>query len=210
MIQQLCIDTNHIQKLVSEMSFAKNGDNNEHKYGSTFKNQFPNCELFWQQIIVPVTNRIDPTKTQGWEQIKRRVGVSDDVLNMIYLHYTIFLHLVYAFDHLSNPRISSFVNFYTHLGSICDLAEDFLLQIYLIVNECKNCTSPLLQEMKKEAFIEIAGKWYDKKYPEFYENYHKKGKSSPIHIPSRDYILREYFPESSDWTSYINFSKSLR
>jgi hypothetical protein len=57
------------------------------------------------------------------------------------------LQLCYAGWHLKLPAPSSFANFYTHLGSACDLAEDFLLSAYLLLLHCRGKQSPILFEV---------------------------------------------------------------
>jgi hypothetical protein len=128
-----------------------------------------------------------------------------------YINYSIFLHLAYAWDHLSLPLNSSFSEFYTHLGSICDLAEDFLLAVHLCVSECRDQPGPVLQGLPREEFLKMAAEWYDEKYPMAYEHYHKKGKPTSLRLPPRQTILCEYFdPEDPNWNAYKKFSDEIR
>ena len=173
-----------------------------------FKERFPNCELFWKHFIVPMTKRVEvPLGAPGF--IDRR-GVADDLWNISYVHYSFFLHLTYAFGHLSLPLQSSLVNFYTHLGSACDLAEDFLLSFYLLFLECRQKESPVLQQMSKDEFLAIASNWYDKSYSKVYDDYHSKGKAKTIGLPSKKNILAEYVGTLDAWTSYDKFVRSVR
>ena len=68
---------------------------------------------------------------------ERRREVADDLWAISYLNYSIFLNLVGAFEHLSQPVGFSLGSFYTHLASACDLVEDFLVRVHLPISECR-------------------------------------------------------------------------
>jgi hypothetical protein len=142
--------------------------------------------------------------------LDRRVGLAEDLWTIGFRHYSLFTQLIYASWHLRLPAPSSFANFYTHLGSACDLAEDFLLTAYLLILDCEEKPSPILQAMSKQEFLERAGRWYDKHYPKMYNNYHSKGKQAPLHFPPRQDIIREYLGTSPGWTNYQACAKPLR
>ena len=120
------------------------------------------------------------------------------------------MQLAYAGWHLRLPAVSSFANFYAHLGSVCDLAEDFLFHIYLLVLDCRDKQSPTLQGLSKEEFLKRASEWYDKSYLRIYENYHSKGKGSPLHLPARQDILSEYLERHDSWKKYKSCARLLR
>jgi hypothetical protein len=196
---------------VSKLHLADDGDIHERQYWPIIKERFPHYERYWRLLVVPMTRRFergpgDPTR------IRRRDGVAEDVWIASYLNYSLFLHLTAAFDHLHGPLNSSFSDFYSHLGSACNLAEDFLLQSYLVVSECNGKTVPILQEMSKEEFLEKAAEWYDKCYPDLYENCHKKGKGITLYLPARDEILKDYFTSGRQavWKAYESFSMATR
>jgi hypothetical protein len=196
---------------VSKLNLAEDGDINERLYWPIIKERFPNYERFWRFLVIPMTRRFergpdDPTR------IQRRDGVAEDVWIASYLNYSLFLHLTAAFDHLSSPLNSSFIDFYTHLGSACDLVEDFLLRAYLIICECSGKTVPVLQGLSKEEFLALAEKWYDERYTRLYENYHRKGKGSPLYLPARAEILTGYFTSDRQvvWKAYESFANTIR
>jgi len=126
------------------------------------------------------------------------------------LQYSMLMNLIYAYDHLQNFRLSSFENFYSHLASACDLAEDFCWKSYLLILESRGKESEILQSLKKEDFLKLASDWYDKNYSKVYQNYLTKGKSPPIRLPSRRDILDEYFQGAEDWKNYKNFARVVR
>ncbi|MEP6949813.1 MAG: hypothetical protein ABI863_11085 [Ginsengibacter sp.] len=84
------------------------------------------------------------------------------------------------------------------------------MKLYFIILECKEVNSKILNELAREDFIEIGGKWYDKNYATLYEHYLKKGKNPPIKIPNRKYVLDEYFKSYEPWAIYKNFSRMIR
>jgi hypothetical protein len=112
---------------VGELHLATDGDGNERAYWPSIYEQFPNYERFWRYLVVPTTKRIDlPLGSENRHH--RREGIAEDLWRITYINYSLFLNLAYASDHLRFPRNSSFANFYTHLGSVCDLAQKFPLR----------------------------------------------------------------------------------
>jgi hypothetical protein len=196
---------------VLKLHLAEDGDNNERLYWPIIKEQFPNYERFWRLLVNPLTCRIE-RELGDPARIQRRDGISEDVWIVSYLNYSLFLHLTAASDHLPGPLNSSFSDFYTHLGSACELAEDFLLQAYLVICECRGEIVPVLQELSKDEFLKIAEKWYDKRYARLYENYHNKGKGSSIYLPARSTILQSYFTSDRQaaWNAYELFANAIR
>src|SRR5256885_348046 len=91
-----------LTKFIRTARFANKGDGNEQKYWPLFKERFPHCEIFWQQFIVPASTWIElPSGEQGGG--RSREGVSDDVLRIGFRHYSMFVSLGYASEHLSLP-----------------------------------------------------------------------------------------------------------
>jgi hypothetical protein len=198
-----------LEEMISKSHFANEGDQFEQIWWIYFKERFPNHENFWRYFVVPLTKRIEPVKDPN-ERIRFRDGIPDDLKDIASLNYSMFLNLVYSYDHLHNFRLSSFEDFYMHLGSACDLAEEVLLRIYLLILECSCKKSPILQELNKVDFIKLAEQWYDTNYSKVYADYLKKGKPSQIRLPARKYILDEYFEEDQDWNEYKRYSQKLR
>jgi hypothetical protein len=194
-----------VEKIISKTYFHNNGDASEQQWWPFFKERFPNCETFWRYFIVPFTKRVDPQCNSSESRIYAREDVSDDIKTMGTLHYSMLKKLIYSYDHLQNFKLSSFEDFYTHLVSSCDLAEEFLLKIYLITLECKDQKSNILQKLSKKGFLSLCDKWYDNNYHKVYDNYFKKGKFLPITIPNRKNVLDEYFNQSENWKEYKKF-----
>ncbi len=204
------VSVRKLRKTLSGMHFADEGDRTEQQYWPILKNRFPNCERFWRELVLPVTKRIELPPGDP-DRIRRREGVSEDVWTLSYLNYSFFLHLAAAYDHLRIPLNSSVGDFYTHLGSTCDLAEEFLQNAYFIVAECRSQAITTLQKLSKEDFVELAGHWYDEHYPNLYEYYLKHGKGKPsIELPKRAYVIDEYLYGETSWKKYKSFSGPLR
>lgn len=199
-----------IKDIISKTHFANDGDSYERLYWTFFKERFPNCETFWSYFVVPFTKRIELEIKDPNGRIRPREGISEDVKDIASFHYSMFLNLIYSYDHLQNFRLSSFEDFYTHLGSACDLAEEFLLKTYLLILECTDQKSEILQELKKEDFLKLAEKWYNDNYSNVYENYLKKGKAVPIRLLNRGNVLDEYFKDSEDWKEYKRHTQKIR
>jgi hypothetical protein len=195
------INLRSLKRIIGSACFAANGDANEQMYWPFFKERFANCEVFWREFVVPTSRRIElkPGEPGG---DRRRDGLAEDLWTIGFRHYSLFMQLSFAGWHLKLPAPSSFPNFYTHLGSACDLAEDFLLHVYLLVLECREKQSPVLQVLSKDDFLQRAGEWYDKKYPVIYENYHSKGRGLPLHLPPRKDIIGEYLGQDDNWGKY--------
>ena len=128
------ISLSRIENIVSNTYFANDGDSYEKKYWPFFKERFPNCETFWRYFVVPSTKRIELEVSEPNERrIDHREGISEDIQDITSFHYSMFINLIYCYDHLEKFGLSSFEDFYLHLGSACDLAEDFLLKTYLLI-----------------------------------------------------------------------------
>jgi hypothetical protein len=151
----LKIAAEDLQRATAELHLADDGDSNERKYWAAINEAFPNYELFWQRLVVQMTRRIELPRDSP-ARSERRNLLADDVWRVSYVNYSLFLHLAYASDHLALLLESSFGDFYTHLDSVCDLAEDFLLAVHLLVSECHNAPVPVLQGLSREEFLEMA------------------------------------------------------
>lgn len=203
-----------LDDLLRSASFQNNGDDYERKFGGLVVQSFPNCELFWKLFVVPFTERVSDYPNGLVFNIRPRHGVDPELENIANINYTTFLNLVYAHNHLNVDIISSLEDFYSHLGSVCDLAESFLEKWFFLLNRCRGVESEILQQLSRNDFLNIAGDWYDKNYPTLYEHYFSIGRSLPIHIPSRKNIIKELFAKylGNDELrkSYLRFSQSIR
>ena len=207
---QYNISKGRLEDIISKANFTDEGDKYEREYGELLKPRFPNCETYWGNFVIPNTKRIEAEIRDPDQRIRPREGISEDITDIASLHYSMFLNLVYCYEHLNHPQLSSFEDFYMHLVAACDLAEEFLQRTYLLILECKREESKVLQILKREEFLELAGDWYDKYYRKVYDDYLKKGKSVPVRIPNRRNVLDEYFENSEDWMEYKKFTQKIR
>jgi hypothetical protein len=128
-----------------------------------------------------------------------------------YINYSLFLNLIGAFEHLSQPVMLSLGSFYTHLASACDLAEEFLLRVHLMISECRGEAVPELAPDTKEEFLKKLDGWYDRQYAKLYEIYHKQGKDMIVRVGPRDKILCRYFERQDQaWKDYKRFTRPIR
>jgi len=199
-----------ILKSVTNLHLATDGDGNEQQYWPAISEQFPNYERFWQHLVVPMTKRIDmPPGSAGRHE--RRDNIADDLWNVSYINYSVFLNLVGAFEHLSQPVMLSAGNFYTHLASACDLTEEFLLRVHLLIAECRGEHVPELDPDTKDEFLNKLDRWYDKEYAKAYEHHHRKGNAMIVRLAPRDKILCKYHERQDQaWKEYKRFSRPIR
>lgn len=197
-------------ELIEASSYAVNGEDNERLHGHLLAELFPNSEKFWKQFIVPLTNRIDQTITNPQNSIHPREGTSNELHDIGSFHYSIFYNFLLADLAIKTRHPSYFESFYTHLGSICDSAEEFLMEIFFLNLECTNTQSEVLEKLSKESFITLAEEWYDSNYENVYEHYLSKGKPPPMKLPMRASVLEEYCVNSQAWKDYRRFSQKIR
>jgi hypothetical protein len=131
-----------------------------------------------------------------------REHVSEDILDLASLHYSMFMHLVCGYDHVMNPRLSSFEDFYSHLAAACDLAEDFLLGAYLLAIECTGGRAGVSQLANREDSLKLA--------EDRYESQLVRGNLAPMALPGRQSALDEYFGGADDWREYKLHTKKVR
>ena len=195
---------------LAALHLANDGDDMERRYWPSITEHFPNYEIFWRELVAPMTKRIE-TPIDNPARHQRRDRIANDLWEISYTNYSLFLNLAYAADHLALPLKSSFGNFYGHLGSACDLAEDFLLATYVFVSDCRGQETCYPPTLSKEEFLDIAGKWYDRDYANLYDYYQKKGKMRPLYLPSRPMVLDGYFGhEHEGWINFKKISAEIR
>lgn len=186
------VDSEAYRKFLNGISWQSNGDGYEKDYGHYISKKFPNCERFWQQFVVPLTERMSGYPKGSISNIRFRQDIGPMLEDIAMIHYSGFLNLVYAHNHLENWMLSSLENIYTHLGSVCDLAETFLEKVYLLLLTCRGEQSHILQHLSRDEFLQMASDWYDEGYSTLYEHYLSKGKSPPLRLPSRKNLLKEF------------------
>ena len=187
---------------IKKTYFANDGDYYEKSYWPLLKDRFPNCEDYWRHFVVPVTKRMEANVTDQRKRTLPREHVSEDILDLASLHYSMFMHLVCGYDHVMNPRLSSFEDFYSHLAAACDLAEDFLLGAYLLAIECTGGRAGVSQLANREDSLKLA--------EDRYESQPVRGNIAPMALPGRQSALDEYFGGADDWREYKLHTKKVR
>jgi hypothetical protein len=190
------------------------GDPIERRLGDHVTNLFPNYEIYWRNLVVPVTKRIEGYPKSILFDVGMRQGINEQVEDVISSSYTCFLHLVYAHMNYESQTMAYLENIYLHLGSAYDLAENFLEKNYLLLLDCADAKSEILQSLTKEAFIKLAEEWYEKNYEEFHAYYLSKGKAREIRLPSEKNLLKEFVEhklgDKQLWKDYNGISTSIR
>ncbi len=200
----LTVVETHLRGSIANLHLSNDGDGNEKSFWPAINEGFSNYERFWQQVVVPTTKRIEsPPEAQS--RIERRAGVADDLWLITYVNYSLFLNLMAAFEHLSQPLTLSVGNFYTHLASACDLAEDFLLRVHLLVSECDG-QAVTFAPLTRAEFSQHLEQWYEREYTKKYPHSHAKGKSMIVHVEPRDKIKQQ----GQAWKAYKSFSVPIR
>jgi hypothetical protein len=189
-------------EVVKKAYFANEGDYYEKSYWPLLKEKFPNCEDYWRHFVVPITRRMEANVTDQRKRTLPREHVSDDVLDLASLHYSMFMHLVCGYDHMMSPRLSSFEDFYVHLAAACDLAEDFLAGSYLLIVECVGGRANVSQLARLEDS--------QRTVEDQTEAASARPAPAPGAPPGRQAILDDYFGASDDWKQYRFHARKIR
>jgi hypothetical protein len=198
-------------KYLDHISYEEHGDRFEREYGYYLSSSFPNCERFWRAFVVPSTERVEGYPTKITLNLNVRPQISPEIEDIANVHYSMFLNLVFAHLHLENKLPSSLENFYTHLGTVCDLAEMAIERWYFLCLNIEKKQSRVLQGLSRDQFLEIAGKLYDERYKGWYQYYLQRGKNPPINLISRTDILVEYLGKDSQVRKeYAAHSQAIR
>jgi len=203
-------DINTLKTLTNGFTYKVDGDLHEINSGHLVTDLFPNSESFWKFFVTPITNRVDIKITNHNDKIRSRTTISTDIVDLSIIHYSVFLNLVYANVSLTTKHLSYFENFYAHLGSVCDLAEELLTQLYFITLECEEKETEVLQRLSKTKYLELAKDWYDKYYSNAHTHYLSKGKTVPFKIIGRTNVLNEYFENQLEWKVYSKLALQIR
>lgn len=208
----MIISVNNLKEFCVNLSLSNDGDGNEKRYASLVVDQFPNYEVFWKYLVVPATKRIEIDDRADPERIRRRQGLSNDIFDMMAAHYSVFINLAYSQLHLEKyNEPASFEDFYIHLGSAFDLAEEFLQRIYFLLLDCADdSVCQVLERLTRGDFLEMAGDWYDRNYKSIYETYLRKGKPDWLRLPCSRDVLDEYYGNDLAWLEYKRYSQLVR
>ncbi len=189
-------------EVIKKTYFANEGDYYEKSYWPLLKERFPNCEDCWRHFIVPITRRMEANVSDQRKRTLPREHVSEDLLDLASLHYSMFMQLVCAYDHMMSPRLSSFEDFYMHLTAACDLAEDFLIGTYQVILECVGGRANVPQLARREEAQIPAD---DQTEPA--SGSHGLPQAAPA---GRHGLLDEYFGASDDWKQYRYHARKVR
>ncbi len=189
-------------EVIKKTYFANEGDYYEKSYWPLLKERFPACEDFWRHFVVPITRRMEANVTDQRQRTLPRKHVSEDLVDLASLHYSMFMHLVCAYDHMMSPKLGSFEDFYVHLAAACDLAEDFLVGLYLVI----------LESVGGRANVSLLARREDSQLPAEDPGDAGPGKPAPAPEPSggRQGLLDDYFGASEEWKQYKYQSRRVR
>jgi hypothetical protein len=200
-----------LPEYLNRVSYKEHGDRYEREYGNYLISHFPNCERFWRIFVVPFTERMEGYPTTITPKINLRTNINPEIEDIANTHYSMFLNFAFAHLHLENKSPSSLENIYTHLGTVCDLAETVIEKWYFLCLKLENKESKVLQGLSRDEFLKKAGDLYDEKYQDWYQYYLQKGKSPPINLISRIDTLVEYLGDKSQARKkYRTHSQSIR
>jgi hypothetical protein len=192
----------------AQFSFRDYGDFYERKFYNLILDDFPKIEIFWRDFITIMTNRVVSSSTE--DVIRARSGVGKEIVDISIIHYSVYMNLVYAKNCLINKQLSYFENFYTHLGSVCDLVEEFVICVYFLQLKCNQKEPEVLTRLSKRKFQDISSNWFDENYSKIYTHYLSKGKYYCCEIVGRSNIVEEYFKGFNEYKEYKRFSLALR
>ena len=199
---------------LKRVSYKEYGDRFEREYGNYLINYFPNCERFWRIFVVPCTERIEGQPNTITPKINLRANINPEIEDIANTHYSMFMNFAFAHLHLEIKSPSSLENIYTHLGTICDLAESVIEKWHFLYLKLQNKESKVLQGLTRDEFLKKAGELYDERYSGWYQYYLQKGKSPPINLISRADTLLEYLGDNSQarkkYKTHSQFIRQMR
>lgn len=186
----LKINEQRLRDSLSNITFAQHGDKYEQKYGHYLKDTFPNCEVFWRNVVVPMTLRVELRADQS--PIDPRTSIDPRIEELSGLHYTLFTHLVFARFHL-DPNVPDWLEIvFSHLVSACDLAEKLVEKWHILSLECKGRKSDALNKLTKEELQGRVDEWYSN-YIGLHKSYLETGIPITLSINLGTALVTEYF-----------------
>jgi hypothetical protein len=174
------------------MHFECDGDAAESQYWPVLRDRFPHIEAVWRYLVVPTTHRLD-TDRQDPAWIRHRESVDPELRELGAVNHSILVNLIDAMRHSNGYQTECLVeDTYFHLGTTCDLVEDFLERFYLLTLRWSGAPPRTFTSLTKEEFLAISAQWYDESYPSLWDHYLSKGKKGPpISIPGGANLLKE-------------------
>ena len=98
------MDTPNFENL-EKYSLYLHGDGYERRWWDLLSNDFPEYEIFWRAILVPLTNRVDQTiliSDQRW--IGFRLGIPEQLQRLAMTHYSVFYYIARATECMNRPE----------------------------------------------------------------------------------------------------------
>ena len=211
---KLKVNPTLLPEYLNRVSYKEHGDRYEREYGNYLIGHFPNSERFWRIFVVPFTERMEGYPATITPEINIRTNIDPEIEDIANTHYSMFLNFAFAHLHLENRTPSSLENIYTHLGTVCDLAETVIEKWHFLFLKLENMESKVLQGLSRDEFLKKAGDLYDEQYQGWYQYYIKKGKSPPISLISRKDTLIEYLGDKSQtrktYSAHSQFIRQMR
>lgn len=208
-LEPITIEKTKMREALQKFLFEKDGDKFERTHYLEANTHFPNIERFWQNFVIPLTNRF--SIAPGSSRIRFREGI-DPILQYISgANYSLFVHLVSARSAFANWSDLSLDTVYTRLASSCDVFEALAIKCHILICECSSMKSHSVEELTKEEFLSKAESYYDENYSKLKEYYLSIGKKvPPINIPTKTSILDEFLAASPDRKIYHTTAGHIR
>jgi hypothetical protein len=210
---RLKVNSEELQRFLSQSTFQIDGDCYEQEFGKWVIPLFPNCEEFWRVFVIPMTSRIEIPDGEPKNKIRFRDDLDSRLVKIASMHYSMFMHLGYAYWHHLNHVPPRLENIYAHLGSTCELAESTIESLYLLLLTCQGKKSRIVDELSREEVMAQAGIWYENNYANTYNNYFSKGHEIPLYLfhgEKQANLLHEYFGKDRALKNYLGFTGKLR
>lgn len=194
-------------------TLLQDGDGFEKHYWTKFlSTDFPKYEKYWSDRVVPMTNRPTNIHFKKSQELLQKGFTAEDVCKA-QLHYTIFRHLVRAYEILESLKTKQ-QNFADtdylseglfHVCGAQDVAFEFLQR-----NKTPNVFDPWLPKKQRASAIlgskEAKEKWQnDNSYPlqsiRNYRNHLTHGRISPT-VQNIDKV---YLPKIGNENNYLDW-----
>ena len=211
------LNIGELRALIESASIVNLGDKYEKKYSDLFKSSFPNYDFLWSLLIFPATERVEGKISS----INMRKDISPRIWDIMALHYSIFMKIIFSYEHLQDTkeskeeqRISAFEDFYTSLASIFDLVEEIFMRLFLLSRECDgdNEVEGELNIWDGATFKSKALGWYENDYFKRVGKFIKDGKPVlwPGIEPSKGTLMRRYLNDDQLWSDYQKLAGPIR
>lgn len=205
------INTNEsdLKAYLAKYSFAGNGDIFEQSKHLFANNSCPNIEEFWQQFVVPLTNRMESNSSRSG--VRFRDGLDPLLEYICSANYSLFVHLVSASDASADWNPLSLDTVFTRLASACDVFEALSIKFHILISECSGVPSKVVEGMSIDEFVEAAKEFWHDKYPTLKKYYVDIGSKVPqLFIPTGESILKEFFAKAPSRKEYIRTAQLIR